>query len=82
MNQACIYMRKVGEAVKDGWQPIAAEAQNLRMAQVDVQLRRDRYRHRRGSDPTGNVLMVRALLLHRLPMTSAAFAAAFLSLRA
>jgi hypothetical protein len=34
MNQACIYMRKVGEAVKDGWQPIAAEAQNLRMAQV------------------------------------------------
>jgi hypothetical protein len=35
MNQACIYMRKVGEAVKDGWQPIAAEAQNLRMAQVD-----------------------------------------------
>ena len=36
MNQACIYMRKVGEAVKDGWQPIAAEAQNLRMAQVDV----------------------------------------------
>jgi hypothetical protein len=35
MNQACIYMRKVGEAVKDGWQPIAAEAQTLRMAQVD-----------------------------------------------
>ena len=30
------YMRNVGEAVKDGWQPIAAEAQNLRMAQVDV----------------------------------------------
>jgi hypothetical protein len=28
-------MRKVGEAVKDGWQPIAAEAQNLRMAQID-----------------------------------------------
>jgi hypothetical protein len=24
MNQVCIYMRKVGEAVKDGWQPIAA----------------------------------------------------------
>jgi hypothetical protein len=35
MNQVCIYMRKVGEAVKDGWQPIAAEAQNLRMAQID-----------------------------------------------
>jgi hypothetical protein len=35
MNQACIYMRKVGEAVKDGWQPIAAEAQTLRMVQVD-----------------------------------------------
>jgi hypothetical protein len=31
MNQVCIYMRKVGEAVKDG-QPIAAEAQTLRMA--------------------------------------------------
>jgi hypothetical protein len=28
------------------------------MAQVDVQLRRDRYRHRRGPDPTGNVLTV------------------------
>jgi len=28
-------MREVGEAVKDGWQPIAAEAQTLRMVQVD-----------------------------------------------
>jgi hypothetical protein len=25
MNQACIYMRKLGETVKDGWQPIPAE---------------------------------------------------------
>jgi hypothetical protein len=57
--------RRPQASEEDGWQPIAAEAQNLRMAQVDVQLRRDRYRHRRGSDPTGNVLTVRALLLHR-----------------
>ncbi len=32
-----VYVGKVGKTVKYGWEPIPAEAQNLKMAQVDVQ---------------------------------------------
>jgi hypothetical protein len=32
-----VYVGKVGKTVKYGWEPIPAEAQNFKMAQVDVQ---------------------------------------------